>query len=50
MKGPPIRYVKDSKLRGSLFTSENASGLVSSVETGFWVDHTERQSFVIVFG
>jgi len=41
MKASPIRYVKDAKLRGSLFNSEDASGLVSSVDTGFWVDHTE---------
>ncbi len=41
MKASPIRYVKDAKLRGSLFNSEDARGLVSSVDTGFWVDHTE---------
>ncbi|KAL9117750.1 MAG: hypothetical protein Q9187_005709 [Circinaria calcarea] len=41
MKASLIRYIKDAKLRGSLFDPENASGLVSSVDTGFWVDHTE---------
>jgi len=41
MKASPIRYVKEAKLRGSLFDHENVSGLVSSVDTGFWVDHTE---------
>lgn len=41
MKASPIRYVKDAKLRGSVFNPEDASGLVSSVDTGFWVDHTE---------
>jgi hypothetical protein len=41
MKASPIRYVRDAKLRGSLFDPEDASGLVSSVDTGFWVDHTE---------
>lgn len=41
MKASPIRYVKDAKLRGSLFNPEVASGLVSSVDTGFLVDHTE---------
>ncbi len=41
MKASPIRYVKDAKLRGSLFNPEDTSGLVSSVNTGFWVDHTE---------
>lgn len=41
MKASPISYVKDAKLRGSLFNPEDVSGLVASVETGFWVDHTE---------
>jgi len=41
MKASPIRYVKEAKLRGSLFNPEDASGLVSSVDTGFWIDHTE---------
>ena len=41
MRASPIRYVKDAKLRGSLFNPEDASGLVSSVDTGFWIDHTE---------
>lgn len=43
MKASPIRYVGDAKLRGNLFKPEDASGLVSSVDsdTGFWVDHTE---------
>lgn len=41
MKASPIRYVKDAKLRGRLFHPEDVSGLVSSVDTGFWVDHTE---------
>ena len=41
MKASPIRYIQDAKLRGSLFDPEDASGLVSCVDTGFWVDHTE---------
>ncbi len=41
MKASPIRYVKDAKLSGSVFDPEDTSGLVSSVDTGFWVDHTE---------
>lgn len=41
MKASPIRYVRDAKLRGNLFNSEDASGPVSSADTGFWVDHTE---------
>lgn len=41
MKVSPIRYVKEAKLRGSLFNPEDASGLVSSVDTSFWIDHTE---------
>jgi hypothetical protein len=41
MKTSPIRYVKNAKLCGSLFNPEDASGLVSAVNTDFWVDHTE---------
>ena len=41
MKASPIRYVKEAKLCGRLFNPEDVSGLVSSVDTGFWVDHTE---------
>lgn len=40
MKAPPINYVRDANFRGSLFNPEDASGLVSSVDTSFWVDHT----------
>lgn len=41
MKASPIRYVREAKLRGSLFNPEDDSGLVSSVDTGFWIDHKE---------
>ncbi|KAI9674070.1 MAG: hypothetical protein M1822_009565 [Bathelium mastoideum] len=41
MKASPVGYVRDAKLRGSLFGSEDSSGLVSSVDTGFFVDHEE---------
>jgi hypothetical protein len=41
MKASPVGYVRDAKLRGKLFDSEDTSGLVSSVDTGFFVDHEE---------
>ncbi|KAL2039895.1 hypothetical protein N7G274_007298 [Stereocaulon virgatum] len=41
MRASPIQYVKDAKLCGSVFDPEDANGLVSSVDTGFWIDHTE---------
>jgi hypothetical protein len=41
MKLSPISYVKDAELRGSLFDPEDKSGLISSVYTKFFVDHTE---------
>ncbi|KAL8932094.1 MAG: hypothetical protein Q9211_006532 [Gyalolechia sp. 1 TL-2023] len=41
MKASPIRYVKDARLCGSLFHPDDSSGLVSSANTSFWVDHTE---------
>lgn len=41
MKASPIRYVKDAELRGSLFDREDTSGVISSVYTNFFVEHTE---------
>ncbi|EKD15576.1 uncharacterized protein L3040_009096 [Drepanopeziza brunnea f. sp. 'multigermtubi'] len=41
MKSSPVPYVKDAKLRGSVFDPYDTSGLISSVDTGFFVDHTE---------
>ncbi|TAQ84988.1 hypothetical protein B7494_g6696 [Chlorociboria aeruginascens] len=41
MKASPITYIKDAKLRGSVFTPGDTSGLVSSVDSGFFVDHSE---------
>ena len=41
VKASPVGYIRDAKLRGSLFNSEDSSGLVSSVDTGFFVDHEE---------
>ncbi|KAF9729848.1 hypothetical protein PMIN01_11781 [Paraphaeosphaeria minitans] len=41
MQVSPVGYVREAKLRGKLFESENSKGLVSSVDTGFFVDHDE---------
>ena len=41
MKVSPISYIKDAELRGSLFDPEDTSGAISSVNTRFFVDHTE---------
>lgn len=41
MNASPIAYVKEAKLRGSVFNREDTSGLVSSVDSGFFVDHNE---------
>ncbi|KAK3174280.1 hypothetical protein OEA41_001524 [Lepraria neglecta] len=41
MESSPISYVKDAELRGSLFNPEDTSGVISSVYTQFFVDHTE---------
>jgi hypothetical protein len=41
MKASPISYVKDAKLRGSVFDPDDTSGLVSSLDSGFFVDHNE---------
>ena len=41
MRASPISYVKDAKLRGSVFDTGDTSGVVSCVDTGFFVDHNE---------
>lgn len=41
MKVSPISYVRDAELRGSLFDPKDTSGVISSVYTMFFVDHTE---------
>ncbi|OCK74578.1 hypothetical protein K432DRAFT_469111 [Lepidopterella palustris CBS 459.81] len=41
MKASPVGHVQDAKLRGRLFDSTDTSGLVSSVDTGFFVNHEE---------
>jgi len=41
MKTSPIGYVKDVDLRGSLFDTGRTNGVVSSVYTNFFIDHTE---------
>ncbi|KAI9797318.1 MAG: hypothetical protein M1825_006016 [Sarcosagium campestre] len=40
-KASPIDYIKDAKLRGSLFDPEVTDGTISCVDTGFFVDHSE---------
>jgi hypothetical protein len=41
MEASPIGYTKVAKLRGSVFTPGDTSGLVSSVDSEFFVDHNE---------
>jgi hypothetical protein len=41
MAASPISYIKDAKLRGSVFDPDDTSSLVSSVDSGFFVDHNE---------
>ncbi|KAJ5975261.1 hypothetical protein N7481_008968 [Penicillium waksmanii] len=36
-----VPYIHDSELRGTIFDPHNASGMVSGVDTNFFVDHTE---------
>lgn len=37
----PVPYVRDAVLRGMLFHDGDTSGLVSSADTAFFVDHKE---------
>ncbi|KAI1343673.1 hypothetical protein F5Y15DRAFT_173699 [Xylariaceae sp. FL0016] len=41
MKASPIAYIRDAQLSGSLFHPEDDTGLVSGVNTNFFVDHIE---------
>ncbi len=43
MAGSPIPYVREVRLCGSLFQPDGASqsGLISGVDTNFFVDHEE---------
>ena len=41
MEASPVGYIKDAKLRGHVFSPGDTSGLVSCVDTGFFVDHAE---------
>jgi regulation of enolase protein 1 (concanavalin A-like superfamily) len=41
MRESPISYVKNAKLCGSVFELEDTSGIVSCVDTNFFVDHME---------
>lgn len=41
MKVSPIGYVANAKLCGTLFNNEDTSGMISGVNTGFYVDHEE---------
>lgn len=41
IKTSPVPYVRGAKLHGSLFDSDDSTGLVCGVDTGFFVDHAE---------
>ena len=41
MRPSPIPYVKDAKLRGTLFDPQDSTGIVCGVDTQFYLDHEE---------
>ncbi|KAK1659832.1 hypothetical protein BDP55DRAFT_619425 [Colletotrichum godetiae] len=41
LKASPITYVREAQLCGRLFHSDDASGMVSGVNSNFYVDHAE---------
>ncbi|KAJ5611996.1 hypothetical protein N7510_005190 [Penicillium lagena] len=41
MSTSPIPYIRDAELCGTLFNSDDANGIVSGVNTNFFVDHKE---------
>lgn len=46
MKVSPIGFVKDAEFRGSLFDLGGTSGVISSIDTSFFVDLTEPLKIV----
>ncbi|KAG6377942.1 hypothetical protein JVT61DRAFT_14735 [Boletus reticuloceps] len=49
LKASPVKYLRDAKLRGSLFEENCTSGAVSSVYTNFYVDHAEPLDALSVY-
>lgn len=49
MKNSPVQYLRDAKLRGSLFEENCTSGAISSVFTDFYVDHAEPLDALLVY-
>ncbi|KAK2018661.1 hypothetical protein LZ32DRAFT_634731 [Colletotrichum eremochloae] len=41
LKASPITYIREAKLRGSLFHCDDTSGMVSGVDSNYYVDHAE---------
>lgn len=41
MSASPIPYIRDAELRGTIFGSDDTTGIVSGVNTKFFVDHEE---------
>lgn len=37
----PVSYVKDAKVCGSLFNAHDTTGMISGVDSNFYVDHAE---------
>ena len=41
LKQSPVEYVRTAELQGKLFKPDDTTGAISSVDTNFFVDHTE---------
>ena len=41
MKASPVQYVQNAVLKGTIFDKQDSTGLVSGVDSGFYVDHAE---------
>jgi hypothetical protein len=47
MEKSPISYVRDAQLRGSIFNSGESCGLVSAVDSGFFVDSSQPSTLLL---
>lgn len=41
MEASPVSYIREARLRGTLFDAEDSAGLVCGANTEFFVDHDE---------
>ena len=51
LKSTPVAYLRGAELHGTLFGTQQAAGegVVTSVNTNYWIDHTEPLAVIKAF-